>query len=316
MDMLKGLKVMNMKHIFIVNPAAGVGAAKKVNMSELMQKLKDAGVDYEIHRTLSKEEVASWIKERASSGEELRFYAVGGDGTICDVVNAIIAFPNAQLAIMPCGSGNDFVKNFTNIKNFLDIDAQLNGSVEVIDAIKYNDEYCLNMLNIGADCDIVVRSGELRQKGVSSGAASYALAAMQILTKWPKYRFSYTVDGTEHEEDLMLVAAGNGMFCGGGFKSCPKARLQDGLIDVGFVRPCKGMKFFSLLPKYHNGTHLDCKLADEFLVYKQLKEFDLKPLDDCVVSVDGEVSKFKPAHISIVPSAIKVVVPRGSEIIK
>lgn len=304
-----------MKHIFIVNPAAGVGASEKQHLPQIIQFLKEAGVDYEIHRTLNKAEVGTWTRQRAMQGDPTRFYAIGGDGTICDVVNGVIGCPNAEVAIIPCGTGNDFVKNFTNRKNFLDLKKQLNGKPVAVDVIKYNDNYCINMLNIGADCDIVVQSDKLKAAGKASGPASYAIAAVQVLTKGPKYRMSYVLDGEEIEEDLLLVAVGNGIFCGGGFKACPQASLVDGMMDIGIVRPCVGPKLLPLIWKYHQGTHLTAPAAKDLVKYVKLREFDLKPINPCVVSVDGEVYDFEPTHFSVVDKAINIVVPEGSELI-
>lgn len=308
-------KEFALKHIFIVNPAAGIGTTSKVKIPDIIQFLKSAGLDYEIHRTLNKQEVGTWTKERAMVGDPVRFYAVGGDGTICDVANGIIGCKNAELAVMPCGTGNDFVKNFTNRRNFLDLSKQVKGIAVPIDVIKYNDDYCVNMLNIGADCDVVVKSDELKDAGKASGAVSYALAALDVLPKNPRYRMSYKVDGVEYEEDLMLVAVANGKFCGGGFKSCPKASLVDGLMDIGIVKPCSGAKLLQMLAKYRFGTHLEDKEAYKYVKYLQLKEFDLKPINPCIVSVDGEVYDFKPTHFSVVKEGINIVVPDGSQFI-
>lgn len=304
-----------MKHIFIVNPAAGVGQSEKVHLPKIIQYLKESGVEYEIHRTLNKQEVGVWIRQRVEVGDPVRFYAIGGDGTICDVINACACHNNAEVAVLPCGSGNDFVKNFTNRKNFLDLRKQVAGKAVPIDVIKYNDNFCINMLNIGADCDVVVKSDELQNEGKAQGAMSYLMAALSVLPKGPKYKLAYKIDGVEYEEDLMLVAVANGKFCGGGFKSCPTASITDGLMDIGIVRPCTGFKLIQMLLKYRQGTHLQDKEADKYVKYLQLPEFDLRPVDSCVVSVDGEVYDFEPTHFEVVNNAVNFVVPEGSEII-
>lgn len=305
-----------MKHIFIVNPAAGAGQSEKVHLPNIISFLKEAGVEYEIHRSLNKAEVGTWTRQRALEGDHVRFYAIGGDGTICDVVNGVIGCSNAEVAILPCGTGNDFVRNFTNKKNFLDLQKQLEGKAIAVDVIKYNDSYCVNMLNIGADCDVVVVSDKLKAQGKAKGAASYAIAAMDVLPKNPKYKMSYTIDGVEREEDLLLVAVGNGKYCGGGFKSCPTASLTDGKMDIGIVRPVTGFNLIKLLIKYHQGTHLTDRLAEKYIKYVQLEEFDLKPVEPCIVSVDGEVYDFEPTHFSVVRGGLNVVVPNGSELIE
>lgn len=305
-----------MKHIFIVNPAAGVGHSEKIHLPKILQYLKESGVDYEIHRTLNKQEVGTWIRQRVEVGDPVRFYAIGGDGTLCDVINACACRNNAEVAVIPCGSGNDFVKNFTNKKNFLDLKKQVAGKAVSIDAIRYNDNFCINMLNIGADCDVVIKSDELQKEGKAQGATSYIMAALDVLPKKPKYKLAYKLDGTEYEEELMLVAIANGKYCGGGFKSCPKANLTDGLMDIGIVKPCVGLKLIQMLGKYRQGTHLQDKEADKYVKYLQLSEFDLRPVDECVVSVDGEVYNFEPTHFEIVKNAVNFVVPEGSEIIE
>lgn len=304
-----------MKHIFIVNPAAGTGNSEKVFLPQIISVLKAKGVDYEIHRSLNKAEIGTYTRQRAKLGDAVRFYAVGGDGTICDVLNGIVDYPNAELAAIPCGSGNDFVRNFTNKKNFLDIEKQINGTVVPLDAIKYNDYYAMNMLNIGADCDVVVRASEIKDS--FKGALGYAVGALQILPKGPRYRMSYVLpDGTKKEEDLLLAAVANGHYCGGGFKSCPKASLTDGLLDIGLVRPVMGAKLMKLLLKYRSGTHLNDRDAAELITYFQVSEFDIEPCCDCVVSVDGEVFPFEKTHFECIPGAVNFVIPKDSELIK
>ena len=233
-----------MKHIFLLNPAAGKGKGETFYKPQIVSYLKAQGLDYEIHRTLNKEEIGTYVKQRAAAGDPVRFYGLGGDGTICDIVNGAIGFPNAEVAALPCGTGNDFVRNFTNRDAFLDIPSLVNGKAVPIDVIKCNDFYSVNMLNIGADCEVVVRSASYKN---TSGSLSYLRGALSVLPKGPKYRMAYTDEnGEEHEEDLLLVAIGNGHFCGGGFKSCPNACLQDGLMDVVIVKPVTGFLMMKL----------------------------------------------------------------------
>lgn len=305
-----------MKHYFILNPAAGSGKASSDLLPSLHKYLKESDLDYEIHRSLSKNDVSAWVRSRAESGEEMRFYAIGGDGTINDVLNGMIVNPNAQLAVFPCGSGNDFVKNFSEKKNFLSIDNQINGSVVPVDVIKFNDSYCINMLNIGTDCDIVTESLRLRSEKNIKGAASYAVAAVSVLAKRGTYHMKYVDEnGVTQEEELLLIAVANGKFCGGGFKSCPRASVQDGLMDVAVVRPVEGLKLFKMLLEYRNGTYLDDEKGAKYFKYMQLSEFTLSPADDFNVSVDGEIEPFVDTHFSVLPGAVKFVIPKGSEMI-
>ena len=302
-----------MKHIFILNPVAGNGYAEKNLLPRIIAFLKTTDLDYEIHRSLNKEEIGTYVKQRASVGDEVRFYAIGGDGTLCDVVNGAIGFKNAEVAVIPCGTGNDFVRNFTGRENFLDIGRQLSGKVVPIDVIKCGDSYSINMLNIGADCEVVVRAGQIKSK---SGSWSYIRGALEILPKGPRYRMVYTDEsGEEHEEDILLCAIANGHFCGGGFKSSPKASLTDGNLDILIAKPVKGLKLMKLLAKYRAGTHLDDPDGADIITHIKTKTFKLRAIDKVNVSVDGEVSPFTEAEMTVVPGAINFVIPEGSEMI-
>jgi len=304
-----------MKHIFIINPAAGKGDSENKILPQIIKYVKEHGDDFEIHRSLNKAEIISYVHARASLGEPIRFYAVGGDGTICDVVSGMVEFGNAELTVIPCGSGNDFVRNFTHKENFLSLDKLVNGNIEYIDVIQYNDEYCINMLNAGTDCEVVIAAAELRKKGVG-GAKSYAQAALPILSKKPLYKFEYTdINGEKVQEDLMLVAIGNGMFCGGGFKSCSKAKLNDGLMDVVYIKPAYGPMLAPLLWQYHQGTYVNSAIAQKYFEYRQTSEIWIKPLDDINLSTDGEVSKFQESNIKVLSKAIKFVIPQGSSLL-
>ena len=302
-----------MKHIFIVNPVAGHGVAEKIYQPRVLSFLKESGLDYEIHRSLNKQEIGTYIRQRAAEGDDVRFYAIGGDGTLCDVVNGAMGFPNAEVAVLPCGTGNDFVRNFTGRENFLDLKKQIAGKAVPVDVIKCNDSYAINMLNIGADCEVVVKCSSYKR---TTGSLAYARGALAVLPKGPKYRMAYIDEnGEEQEEDLLLAAIGNGHFCGGGFKSCPQACLQDGLMDVVLVRPVKGLRMFKLLLKYHQGTHLDSPESADLIKFMHVSEFKLRAIDDVSVSVDGEVYPFTEADIKIVPAGIRFVIPEGSEML-
>ena len=300
-----------MKHIFVVNPVSGNGQAVKKHLPELISYLKQTDLDYEIHRSLNKEEIGTYVKQRASLGDKVRFYAIGGDGTLCDVVNGAVGFENAEVGVIPCGTGNDFVRNFTNRENFRNFEKLINGTAMPIDLLKVGDAYSVNMLNIGADCEIVARAAQLKSK---NGSLSYIRGALEILPKGPRYRVIHSTEsGEEIEEDMLLCAIANGHFCGGGFKSSPKAKLDDGLMDVAIARPVKGLRMMKLLLKYHNGTHVDDPTAADIITYMQVKSFRLKALDPVSVSIDGEVSPFTEAEVSVAQAAIKFVVPQGSE---
>ena len=306
-----------MKHIFIINPAAGLGKADNVILPQIQQILAETEVDFEIHRSLSTDEIISYVRQRASEGAPVRFYAVGGDGTINNVLNGMAEYPNAELAVIPCGTGDDFSRNFTHKENFLDIRKMMSAPSVKIDAMKMNGQYAINMFNIGADCDIVVEAMKFKNKPFMGGSASYALAALKVLSKGGRYRMKYRIDGSEEiEDDFLLIAIGNGAYCGGGFHSCPKADLRDGLLDVCVARPVPTFgKLLPLLLKYKAGKHLEDPKALAYVEYIQCSEITLVPDEPVNVAADGEVSRLTEAKFSSVKQGVSLVIPEGSEMI-
>ena len=303
-----------MKHIFVVNPAAGSGAAESELLSRIRSLAKSKELDFEIHRTLSKDETTEYVRKRACSGEEARFYAVGGDGTINDVLSGLVGLENAQLAVVPCGSGNDFVRNFKHKEYFLDLDRQLAAETLDIDVIKFGERYAVNMVNIGVDCDIADRAARIKSDRLK-GSATYLKAALDILPRRTTYRMRYDIGGEIREEDVLLTAIANGMYCGGGFKSSPMASLTDGLIDVEYVRPLKGFTLLRMLAKYHEGKQLQDKEAWKYIEYIQTDRLTLTPLIPANVCVDGEIGPYEESSFEVLPGAVRFAVPEGCELI-
>ncbi len=302
-----------MKHVFVINPAAGNGAGLKEVLPAIHKALTGFEDDYEIHRTLSEQETILYCRQKCAFEGKVRFYACGGDGTVNNVLCGIAGHPNAELAVVPCGTGNDFVRNFTGKENFLDIEKQIHGSVIPIDVLKWQGGYALNMFNIGVDCDVVAEAAAMKSDRLK-GTAAYLAAAFKVLRRGKTYRMAYTIeDGGEQEAELMLAAIANGHFCGGGFQSCPAARLDDGAMDVCIVRPVRGLKLPILLAKYRNGTHLTDRDADKYIDYIHCKKFKLRALEPVRISVDGEVLDFTDTEFEILPGALQFVVPEGSK---
>ena len=118
-----------MKHCFVINPAAGNGKDHELLLRQIIETAKKLRVDYEIHRTSGPGEATIYARGRmaANEGENIRFYSCGGDGTAAEILNGIYGDPAAELAIVPIGSGNDYIRNFGEKKRFLDLNAQIAG---------------------------------------------------------------------------------------------------------------------------------------------------------------------------------------------
>lgn len=310
-----------MKHFFVLNPVAGAKTAEKLILPKILEAAKAEGVDYEIHRTMNIGDGEKYVINRCLTfpDESLRFYAVGGDGTLNEVVNGAYGFSNAEIAFIPAGTGNDFVRIFEGQKNFSDIRKQIRGQAIPIDAIRYSDgskdRFIINVLNIGLDCDVVAEKNKISENLKINGPLAYLAGVAVVFAGNRGFPMIVTLqDGRVLDEEFTLIAVGNGSFYGGGFKGVPEASINDGLLDVSLVRKVNRRTFASLIGKYKKGTHLKSKLAKSLITYKQCRSLTIEPKGAMQICVDGEIFDSGTIDISIVPGAVKFSLPEGSRL--
>ena len=307
-----------MKYCFIINPASG----KTTTKEGLEEKIKDrcAMAEKECHILFTqkvgdaREYIPRFCKEHTDS--EIRFFACGGDGTLCEAVNGVMALDESDrarvsLGVIPVGTGNDFVRNFEPKELFMDVEAQLEATPVKIDLIKCNDFYAVNMINIGFDCQVVCKTDEFKHKKFIPSKLAYICGLVVTLIKKPGVEMTVSADGKPAEsKKLLLTTFANGNFCGGGFHSNPNAELCDGKIDALFVKNVSRTKFLSLVGSYKKGTHLCGKYEDILSNFKATSyniDFD-RPTN---ISVDGEVLTVDNVQMSCLSGALSFLVPKG-----
>ena len=306
-----------MKYHFILNPSAGKGNQISIFQDKINNICKRDNLDYDIHITKAQGEATDYVKKILSEDKELhRFYAFGGDGTFSEVVNGIYPYENAEIGLVPTGTGNDFCRNFTEKNNFFDIEKQINGVSEKIDILKYNDKYCINMLNIGFDCHVVCNTLKLKKNRLIPNKLSY-IAAL-VITLFQKL-FSHqkiTIDGeTVVDRDILLTAIANGSFCGGGFHAIPYASLTDSTLDISIVEKISRLKFISLVGTYKKGTHLNTKAGKKCVSYIRATSLKMEFDTPTKICVDGEIETATFLDISVIPKGISFIIPQGSSMI-
>jgi len=310
-----------MKHIFVVNPAAGKGRAEKEYLPKIQQAVKKEGVSYEIHRTINIGEGETYVRrlltERKDPAEIYRFYACGGDGTLNEVVNAIMDYPNVEAAFIPAGTGNDFARNFEDQKAFRDISRQIRGTGTAVDLIRYQldqgePRYCVNMLNIGFDCHVVMKMEELRKIPFIRGTSAYISGVGLVLLS--KKTLPLTIQQDENPAqsgDFLMMAVGNGKYSGGGFKGLPDAEVADGLMDISIVKDITRRQFAGLVGKYKKGTHLQTEKGRAIVDYSQCKKIRILDEETFCVAVDGEIRRANQIDCEIILRALFFSVPES-----
>lgn len=300
-----------MKHHFIINPAAGKGTFVRTLSDKIHAAAASRGIDYEIYHTKAPGDAIDYVASCVAADEDMhRFYACGGDGTLCEVVNGAPLSDHAEYALIPIGTGNDFCRNFSDRAAFFDIERQIDGTAMPIDLIKYNDRYCVNMLNIGFDCNVVERTVSLKRNPLVPSSMAYSLGVVfTLMHKMTTDMHIELEDGEIIERPLLLMSIANGQFYGGGFRSNPRASLDDGLFDVNIIEKVSRMTFLSLIGSYKAGTHLET--AQKYITYRQASSLTMCFPSETLMCVDGETSLVSKLTVSIVPGATSFVLPLG-----
>ena len=313
---------MEKRNIFILNPAAGQGKAVELK-DDILRAADELSTNVEIYHTkeeLYGEVLAIQLAKTATAEKPIRIFACGGDGTLNEILNGIVGYENIEVGVLPLGTGNDFVRNFGDVSDFLNIKNQLVGDSVNTDIIKYRwdkddyhyERYCINMFNIGFDCNVVDAAAHLKTKPMVSGSMAYLAGVIQMLVKMKgaNLRVEFE-DGSVYDDKMLLIAIANGCFCGGGVKGVPKAITNDGFMDVSIIKTCSRSKFIRLFPKYMKGTHLLTKDAEDLVIYKKCKTLSLTKKDDLIMfSTDGEITYADSISFEIMPAEIKFIVPK------
>ena len=300
-----------MKHHFIINPAAGKGTHVQSLAKKIEESAKKHEIDYEIYMTKAPGDATDFVASTIAADTNLhRFYACGGDGTLGEVVCGAPLCEHAEFALIPIGTGNDFCRNFDDRAAFFDIDRQIAGEPMLIDLIRYNDRYCVNMLNVGFDCNVVERTVSLKKSKLIPSSMAYSAGVVSTLMHKMTTDMHITLENGEViDRPLLLMSVANGCFYGGGFRSNPRALLDDGLFDVNIIEKVSRLTFISLISSYKAGTHLET--AAKYITYRQSKTLTMSFDKETLICVDGETSLATELAISLVPEAAKFVLPAG-----
>ena len=192
-----------MKHIFIINPTAGKSDSRQriYDMADSL-RLKH-GLDVQCILTKRQGHATELARKLCQTGEDLRFYACGGDGTLNEVANGIIGFDNAAMSVIPIGTGNDFLKNFgDHMDKFRDAENLWNGPQFPLDAIQVNDRVAVTIACSGIDARVASDVHKFSESPILDGKSSYIVAlAANFLFRSITSHWTVTLDGVAAEKD-------------------------------------------------------------------------------------------------------------------
>ena len=218
-----------MYHI-IANPKAGDRKVARV-LKHTLRLLEQAGVEYTLHETHYKAH-GTEIAAELTKEDGVNVIALGGDGTVHDVLNGIRDVEKCNFGIIPLGTGNDFAASAKIPYNVKDaVNVILNGKTKPTDFIEIGGKRCMNVGGVGIDVDVLVRCN----KGKRRGRLKYIKSLIVSFFKFNGYDLTIECEGETFSQKTLMVAACNGKQFGGGIVVCPVAKLDDDKMDVMIV---------------------------------------------------------------------------------
>lgn len=295
-----------MKYVFIVNPVAGKKKAGEF-APEIEKICRAKGVDFEVYKTTSVGDAKAYTRKLGESGEAVRVYGCGGDGTLFEVINGAVGFDNLQVGTLPLGSGNDFVRNFGRKRDFLDVLNQLEGESRKIDLIKCGEKYAISQCSMGIDAEVCAKQADFKKLPFMSGEMAYTASLVYCFLTKASNVFEVSVDDGEFETyDVLFALCGNARYYGGGYKGIPLAICDDGLLDFIIVRKdMPVIKFLKEMNNYKAGKHLEWDRT----IFRRGKKMTVRSRKFSAVNVDGECEFVKERTFEIVPQGINFIFP-------
>ena len=297
-----------MKHLFIINPAAG-SRNRTDDYSQMIHKVCRARkLSYEVRVSTAPGECARIAREAAETGEELRLYACGGDGTLNEVVCGAAGFPNAAVTVFSGGSGNDFVKIFDDPKAFFDLNRLLDAEEVTFDLIKCNDDFSLNICSVGLDARIGTDVSNYKRLPLLHGFRAYAASTLVNIVKGVHEHYVVEVNGETIDGNQTFICVCNGRFYGGGFNPVPEADPADGILEILLVRQIRRTEIPAIIGKYKNGRYRELPDYVRHLRADRIRITCDKPTP---INLDGEVRIAKTVEMSVAPEKIRFFYPKG-----
>lgn len=295
----------------ILNPASGAGRGTK-RRPVLERALSRRSLDYTIRETAAPGHAVELAAEAIGAGATV-VAAAGGDGTVHEVANGLLqarphAGPAARFAAIPMGTGNDFAAQMGASTMAAAIALLETGASRSIDVgrVEWDGrvEYFVNGAGTGIDVDIVRHSVRLKWL---PGLAAYLASVLRAVARYRPPLVRIRLDGRRSEQELMILAVGNGNRIGGGFRITPHASMDDGWFDVCLVEPLNYLEVARVLPRVMRGTHTE----HERVEMSRARSIHVETLGDepFFFQLDGELRRSRTGALKmeIEPDALMVL---------
>lgn len=298
-----------MKHVFIINPSAGKKGAAQAYVQEIRRLF--GGADHEIFFTERAGHAEELTRAAAQSGETVRIYACGGDGTLNEVVCGAAGYDNAAVTNIPLGTGNDFLKIFGADYRaaFSDLAALADGPQTAFDLIDCNGRLGLNIVCAGVDARVAADVHKYKRLPMVGGIGAYILALIEnVLFKGINRPTTIEVEGETISGETAVICICSGRYYGGGFMPVGEAMPDDGILDMLVVTKVNLLIFARLVGKYAKGQY---RLFPKYIRHFHGTEIAFSSGEESVAVVDGEVMRDKSFRVRLSEKKVNFFYPAG-----
>ena len=297
-----------MKHLFIINPAAGSHNQTEAYRKKIAAACEGKNMDYAIEVSAAPGHCTKIARRAAQSGEEYRIYSCGGDGTMNEIVAGVAGYDNVAVTMFSGGSGNDFVRIFNEPEAFKDLERLLDAEEVTFDLIRCNDDYSLNICSVGLDARIGTDVANYKRLPLLSGFRAYAASTVVNVLRGISEHYIIEIDGQQIDGRKTMICVCNGRFYGGGFNPVPEADPTDGKLDVLVVDAVSRLQVPGVIGKYKNGEYKKLpKLVRHYCV-DQVKIICDKPTP---INLDGELRVAEAVEFSVAKEKLRFFYPKG-----
>lgn len=308
--------VNNNAWMVIVNPKAGSGKGLK-DWPIISNQMYNSGLRFTCLFTEHKYHAIELTVKAIKDGFR-NIVAIGGDGTVHEVVNGIFiqkAVPTTEisLAVIPAGTGNDWIRMYGISKTYSEAVKSLVKKRSVLQDVAKVDyyetrvkhtRYMANVAGLGYDAVVNLKYNNLKDEG-KYGKMLYLRSTVQTFVKFTSKKFKIFTDGELFYDGMVFSGAvGIGKFNGGGMQQTPNAQVNDGLMDLTVIRKMSKFRVIRNFKLLFSGNIYNIPKV----IFKQCKKIQIETTPETRIEIDGEAVGTSPFEFELVPQAIKVVV--------
>ena len=295
-----------MKFILTVNPHGGTKKGPQI-LKKVKPIFEASGTDLFIIETT----FAGHAKDLANQldlTEYDGFIGIGGDGTLHEIINGMLSRPDGKkipIGIIPGGSGNSYMHDLQLTSPLKAAKAIIQGNTKFLDTarveVNHVIKYANNMVGWGLVTDVGNKAEHFRWMGTNR----YTILSVMEVFRHKSRSATLIMDDKKIEDEFTFIIACNSMHVGKGMKMAPKARLDDGLIDLIVIRAgASRTRLLQVLPKLFDGSHIN----EPEVEYFQTSKFSLIPETDEILNIDGEIMGSTPIKVKMIPNAFEMFV--------